>query len=84
MAPTTSPVWVVAQHRDGKLHRMTWEAVAAGQRLAEALGGRASAVVLGSGVDGLASELAARIPTAWAHLLEATPPEHEGALRRFP
>jgi electron transfer flavoprotein alpha subunit len=60
MAPrTTSPVWVVAQHRDGKLHRMTWEAIAAGQRLAEALGGKASGVVLGSGVEGLASEIAA-------------------------
>ena len=30
MAPTTAPVWVVVQHRDGKLHRMSWEAVAAG------------------------------------------------------
>lgn len=58
MAPTTAPVWVVAQHRDGKLHRMTWEAVAAGQRLAAALGGKACAVVLGSGVDALAAELA--------------------------
>jgi len=57
MAPTTSPVWVVVQHRDGKLHRMSWEAVAAGQRLAAQLGGKAAAIVLGSGVEALAAEL---------------------------
>jgi electron transfer flavoprotein alpha subunit len=51
-------IWAVAQHRDGKLHRGALEAVAAAQRLAEATGGAAEAVVLGSGVSALAAELA--------------------------
>lgn len=51
-------VWAVAQHRDGKLHRGSWEAVAAAQQLAEALGREAEAIVLGHGVDTFAGELA--------------------------
>jgi electron transfer flavoprotein alpha subunit len=51
-------VWIVVQHRDGKLHRMSREAVAAGQRLAEVAGGTAEAVVLGQAVGGVAAELA--------------------------
>lgn len=51
-------IWIVAQHRDGKLHRMSREAVAAGQKLAAALGGTAEGVVLGSGVDSVAEALA--------------------------
>lgn len=54
----TAKVWIVAQHRDGRLHRMSREAVAAGQRLAQALGGSASGVVLGHGAGGVAAELA--------------------------
>lgn len=51
-------VWIVLQQRDGELARQSREAVAAGQRLAAALGGKAVAVLLGSGVDGLAAEVA--------------------------
>ncbi len=51
-------VWIVVQHRDGALHRMSKEAVAGGQKLAAALGGTAEAVVLGNGVDAVADELA--------------------------
>jgi electron transfer flavoprotein alpha subunit len=51
-------IWIVTQHRDGKLHRMSREAVAAGQQLAQALGGTAEAVILGSDVGALAQELA--------------------------
>src|SRR5690606_16959562 len=51
-------VWVVLQHRDGKFHRMSREAVAAAQRLAARSGAKATAVLLGSGVDGLAAEAA--------------------------
>jgi len=61
-------VWVVPQLRDGRLTRAAWEAVAAAQRLAAALGdggeagagARAEAVLLGSGLDGVAQELAGR------------------------
>ena len=52
-------IWAVAQHRDGKLHRGSLEAVAAAQRLAEATGGKAQAVVVGSDPSALAAELAA-------------------------
>lgn len=51
-------VWVVLQHRDGKFHRMSREAVAAAQRLAARSGAKATAVLLGSGVDALAAEAA--------------------------
>ncbi len=51
-------IWAVAQHRDGKLHRGSLEAIAAAQRLAEATGGSAQAIVIGSGVAALAQELA--------------------------
>jgi electron transfer flavoprotein alpha subunit len=48
----------VLQQRDGKIHRMGWEAVAAAQKLAGELGGVAEAVLLGSGVAPLAAEAA--------------------------
>lgn len=51
-------IWVVAQHRDGKLHRGSLEAVAAGQRLARETGGSVEAIVLGADVAALAGELA--------------------------
>jgi len=52
-------VLVFAEHQGGKITRPTWEALAAGQRLAQDLGLTASAVILGEGLSGLASELAA-------------------------
>ncbi|MEM9594771.1 MAG: electron transfer flavoprotein subunit alpha/FixB family protein [Acidobacteriota bacterium] len=54
----SNQVWVILQHRDGKLHRSSREAIAAGQQLAAQIGGRASAVLLGSGVGDLAKEAA--------------------------
>ena len=51
-------VWIVLQQRDGVLHRMSREAIAAGRRLAEATGAPAEAVLLGSGVGDLAEEVA--------------------------
>ena len=40
-------VWVVVQQRDGKLHRMSREALAAGQALAAAVSGTVEAVAIG-------------------------------------
>jgi electron transfer flavoprotein alpha subunit len=57
-------VWIVLQQRDGRLHRMAWEAIAAGQQLATAEGQPATAVLLGSGVEGLAKEVAGRTALA--------------------
>ena len=52
-------VLVFAEHQGGKLVRPAWEAIAAGQRLAQDLGGAVSAVLAGSGLTSLASDLAA-------------------------
>ncbi len=52
-------VLVFAEHQAGKLSRPTWEAMAAGQQLAQQLGGSVSAVLLGHQIAPLASELAA-------------------------
>lgn len=78
-------VWIVLQQRDGKLHRMSREAIAAGRRLAEVTGGSAEAVLLGSGVDEIAREVAgfdlAAVHVADAPALEAyTPGAYVGAL----
>jgi electron transfer flavoprotein alpha subunit len=54
----TKKVLIVLQHRDGRLHRMSREAVAAGQKLAAAVGGTASAVLLGAGVGAIAEQAA--------------------------
>jgi electron transfer flavoprotein alpha subunit len=47
-------ILVVAEHRDGKLNRATLETIAA----AQSAGGPIKVAVLGSGVDGVAKELA--------------------------
>src|SRR3954452_14602235 len=48
---------VVAEHKDGKLNRATWEAITAAQQLAA--GGAVSIVVLGANVGAVAAELSA-------------------------
>ncbi len=53
----SAKVWIVVQHREGHLHRMSREAIAGGQQLASLLGGTAEAVVLGHGVGPVAEEL---------------------------
>ena len=50
-------IWVVVQLRDGQVSRISWEAIGAAQRLAGQLGGKAEAVVLGSGVAAAAAEI---------------------------
>jgi electron transfer flavoprotein alpha subunit len=51
-------VLVVAEHLHGKFPKTTLVSVAAGQEAAKHAGGKAIGVVLGKGVDALASELA--------------------------
>jgi electron transfer flavoprotein alpha subunit len=58
-------IWVVPQLRDGRMTRVSWEALAAAGRLAAALAGAAPSVcvevvLLGSGLDAAARELAQR------------------------
>ena len=52
-------IWVVVQQREGQLPRISWEAVAAAQKLAQATGGgKPEAIVLGAGIGLAAAELA--------------------------
>ena len=63
-------VWVVLQLREGQLPRISREAIAAAQKLAAALGGgKAEAVVLGSGV-GLAAAEVAKSDLAAVHVAD--------------
>jgi electron transfer flavoprotein alpha subunit len=78
-------VWVVLQHREGQVSRISWEAIAAAQKLAAALGGKAEAVLLGSGV-GLAAAEVAKLDLAAVHVADHdalrvyTPGTYIGAL----
>lgn len=51
-------ILVFAEHQGGKLTRPTWEALAAGQRLAQDLSTTVSGVLLGENISALAAELA--------------------------
>ena len=62
-------VWVVLQQREGQLPRISWEAAAAAQKLAADLGGKAEAVLLGSGV-GLAAADVAKLDLAAVHVAD--------------
>jgi electron transfer flavoprotein alpha subunit len=55
----SAEVLVFAEHQNGNLVRGTFEAIAAGQSLAQSTGASVAAVILGSELSGLASELAA-------------------------
>ena len=51
-------ILVFAEHRDGVLNKTSFEAIAAAQSLAAELGQTVAAVMVGSGVEGLAQEVA--------------------------
>jgi len=55
-----SSVLVVMEQQGGKWHRMSWEALACGVELGQKLNLTVEAAVVGSGVDALASEAAAK------------------------
>jgi electron transfer flavoprotein alpha subunit len=50
-------VFAITEQRDGELRKVSFEAVSEGRRVADGLGTGLTAVVLGSGIDGLAEEL---------------------------
>lgn len=52
-------VLVFAEQREGKFRKVALEAVSEGKRLADKLGGELNAVVIGSGVEGIAASLGA-------------------------
>ncbi|HEX9941315.1 MAG TPA: electron transfer flavoprotein subunit alpha/FixB family protein [Thermoanaerobaculia bacterium] len=78
-------VWVVLQHREGQLPRISWEAAGAAQKLAQSFGGKAEAVLLGAGV-GLAAADVAKLDLAAVHVADHdalrayTPGAYIGAL----
>ncbi len=55
-----SGILVFAEQREGKLNRVTYEAVLAGQRLSAQMGLSLSVALLGFGVDTIAQELATK------------------------
>jgi electron transfer flavoprotein alpha subunit len=56
----TDTILVVVEQRDGKLNRVSWETLAAGQALAAETGWTLEAAVLGSGIAHLATEVAGK------------------------
>ena len=55
-----SGIWVILEDRDGRIGRASWEALAAGQRLAELTGQPLNAAVIGSATETLAAEAATK------------------------
>ena len=53
-------ILVVVEQRDGKLNRVSWETLVAGQAIAAETGWALEAAVVGSGVNAIASEVAAK------------------------
>ena len=53
-------ILVVVEQREGKLNRVSWETLVAGQAIASETGWALEAAVVGSGVDGIAREVAAK------------------------
>lgn len=50
-------VFVITEQRDGAFRKVSYEVVSEGRRIADGLGGDLTAVVMGAGVEGIASEL---------------------------
>src|SRR3972149_2085508 len=51
-------VWIVAEQRDGILRKISFELAGAARKLADQLGEEVGAILLGSGVNNIAGELA--------------------------
>ena len=56
----TDIILVVAEQREGKLNRVSWETITAGQAIAAQTGWTLEAAVVGSGVGAIAGEVAAK------------------------
>jgi electron transfer flavoprotein alpha subunit len=81
-------ILVIAEQRDGKLSRVTWEILAAGQALAGETGWTLEAAVLGASVLPLAQEIAGKkLSKVYAlespQLAPYTPDAFAAALRQF-
>src|ERR1700747_2289112 len=58
-----SGVWIVLEEREGRIGRINWEAVAAGQKLGTQLGLQVHAILPGAQTDALAMEAATKALT---------------------
>jgi electron transfer flavoprotein alpha subunit len=81
-------ILVIVEQREGKLNRVSWETLTAGQALAAETGLTLEAAVAGSGVTSLASEVAGK-KVAKVYAIESpklepyTPDAFAAALRQF-
>lgn len=81
-------ILVVVEQREGKLNRVSWETLTAGQALASETGWTLEAAVAGNGVNGIAGEVAAK-KVAKVYDLESprlepyTPDAFAAALKQF-
>ncbi len=82
-------ILVVVEQREGKLNRISWETIAAGQAIAAQTGWTLEAAVVGSGVAAIASEVAEKKKVARVYVVESarlepyTPDAFAHALREF-
>jgi electron transfer flavoprotein alpha subunit len=93
-------ILVVVEQREGKLNRVSWETVTAGQTIAAQTGGTLQAAVVGSGVGAIAGEVAAKkvakvydvesaklepyTPDAFAHALKEFLSKHPAKIVLMP
>ena len=70
-----SGVLVILEQNQGKLHKMSWETLVAGQQIAQDLGQPLYAALAGKGIDALASEVATKALTK-VHAVEHDLLEH--------
>ena len=81
-------ILVIVEQREGKLNRVSWETIAAGQAMAAATGWTLEAAVVGGGTAGIASEVA-RKKVAKVYAVESpklepyTPDAFAAALKQF-
>ena len=81
-------ILVVAEQHAGKLNRVSWETLAAAQAIAGEFGWQVEAAVAGSGINGIAGEIAAK-KVAKVYALDApalkdyTPDGFVAALKQF-
>ena len=81
-------ILVIVEQREGKLNRVSWETLTAGQALAAETGWALEAAVVGSGVENLANEIAAKkVSKVYAvdspRLEPYTPDAFSAALKQF-
>jgi electron transfer flavoprotein alpha subunit len=81
-------ILVVVEQREGKLNRVSWETIAAGQAIAAATGGPLEAAVVGANASSIAAEVAGK-KLAKVYAIESakldpyTPDAFAAALKQF-